>query len=148
MIVGWSCAQFARLFGALSMVNAVSMNDGGNWWLEEEFAFGSALAELDGDMACYLEIADIYEQEMPGQMASIRAAAADPMALAPLLHEVANTFGVLGAPLYVQRIRAIEKAIRTDGPIFDLGDTAEATCLAMQRTHDALRQWLQRRAGG
>lgn len=121
--------------------------DGSGWWLEEEFAFGSALAELDGDMDCYLEIADIYAQEMPAQMASLRAAASSPLALAPLLHEVANTFGVLGAPLYVQRIRGIEKSIRADGAAFEPGDTAEATCLAMQRTHDALRQWLQRRTG-
>lgn len=117
------------------------------WWLEEEFAFGAALAELDGDLACYREIVDIYEQEMPDQIEAIQAAAADPLALVPLLHEVANTFGVLGAPLYVQRIRTIEKAIRAEGSAYDLADTAQVTCLAMQRTREALRDWLGRRQG-
>lgn len=123
----------------------MQLSEAGNWWTEEEFAFGAALAELDGDLSCYQEIADIYEQEMPGQLVAIRAAAHDPLALAPLLHEVANTFGVLGAPLYVQRIRAIEKSIRSEGPDFDLADTAQATCLAMERTREALRDWLSRR---
>lgn len=117
-----------------------------DWVGEAEFAFAGALADMDGDVEAFRELASIYEEELPGQLQLLEGAAADVDRLLPVLHEAANTLGVVGARLYSRKIRDIEEELRA-GDLRRFGRAAQDTAAAMQRTGAALRQWLDSRGG-
>ena len=116
-----------------------------DWVEESEFAFGSALADMDGDLDTYRELGAIYAEELPRQLALFDAVDGDVGRLLPLLHEAANTLGVIGARLYARRIRDIEELLRAGGTT-DPYAAARNACEAMKRTGQALERWLAARA--
>lgn len=116
-------------------------------WIEEaEYAFASALADMDGDIEAFRELSVIYGEELPNQVALIAGAGHDAARLLPLLHEAANTLGVVGARLYSRKIRDVEEDLRNGQPC-DLPQAARTTIAAMERTGVALERWLQARSG-
>lgn len=117
------------------------MNNIAPWVDEEEFAFGSALADLDGDLETFRELAVIFDEERPSQEAQLVAGATSAAALLPVLHEVANTLAVIGARLYSQHIRAGEEELRA-GKACDTRMLAQSASQAMRRTSAALSRWL------
>lgn len=117
------------------------MNHPTNWIDEPEFAFGSALADMDNDLEAFRELESIFSEELPDQLNRLRQGAGAPERLLPLLHEAANTLGVIGARLYAQHIRAMEEALRT-GVGVTPEDAARLTATAMERAGAALVAWL------
>ncbi len=114
------------------------------WLAENEYAFGSALADLDGDREAYQELADLFFELLPGEVAQLRSEGLARDRLVALMHEAANTLGVIGARLYSQRVREAERLILS-GADPGLATVAEATAVAMERTGVALRAWLAQR---
>jgi hypothetical protein len=112
-----------------------------NWLDEPEYAFGSALADMDNDLGAFRELESIYSEELPGQLRKLRQGASRAEQLLPLLHEAANTLGVIGARLYSQNIRFMEEALRAGGPVAP-EDAARSTADAMERSGIALALWL------
>lgn len=112
-----------------------------DWVAETEFAFGSALADMDGDLDSFRELGDIYAEELPRQLSLLDGVRGDVGRLLPLLHEAANTLGVIGARLYARRIRDIEEDLRSGGHA-DPYVAAASTAEAMRRSGLALAQWL------
>jgi hypothetical protein len=117
-----------------------------DWVHETEFAFGSALADMDGDLESFRELGDIYAEELPRQLALFEGVQGDVTRLLPLLHEAANTLGVIGARLYARRIRDIEEDLRSGGHS-DPYVAATSSAEAMRRAGVALAQWLSVRGG-
>lgn len=116
------------------------------WLAEREYAFGAALADLDGDREAYQELADLFYELLPGELERLRSPGLTRDRLVALMHEAANTLGVIGARLYSQRIREAERLILS-GAEAGLAPLAEATAVAMERTGVALRDWLAGRPG-
>lgn len=116
-----------------------------NWIDEPEYAFGSALADMDHDLEAFRELESIYGEELPGQLRKLREPGWRPEQLLPLLHEAANTLGVIGARLFSQHIRAMEEAMRAGEPV-DPDDAARLTATAMERAGLALARWLGSRS--
>lgn len=112
-----------------------------NWLDEPEYAFGSALADMDNDLEAFRELDSIYNEELPDQLRQLRHDEPEAEHLLPLLHEAANTLGVIGARLYSQHIRSMEKVLRAGGPLAP-ADAARMTADAMERSGVALTQWL------
>ena len=117
-----------------------------DWVLESEFSFGSALADMDDDIEAYRELGVIYAEELPRQLTLLDTCGGDVRLLLPLLHEAANTLGVIGARLYARRIRDVEEDLRSGIPS-DPFSAARNTAEAMRRTGQALEAWLAARAG-
>lgn len=117
-----------------------------DWVHEAEFAFGTALADMDGDLDSFRELGDIYAEELPRQLTLLDGVQGDVGRLLPLLHEAANTLGVIGARLYARKIRDIEEDLRSGGHA-DPYVAAASTAEAMRRSGVALAQWLSVRSG-
>jgi hypothetical protein len=112
-----------------------------NWLDEPEYAFGSALADMDNDLGAFRELESIYSEELPEQLRLLRQGAGRAELLLPLLHEAANTLGVIGARLYAQHIRSMEEELRAGGSVAP-EDAARSTAVAMERSGVALAMWL------
>ena len=91
-----------------------------DWVAETEFAFGSALADMDGDLDSFRELGDIYAEELPRQLSLLDGVRGDVGRLLPLLHEADLRSGGHAEP-YV---------------------AAASTAEAMRRSGLALAQWL------
>lgn len=112
-----------------------------NWIDEPEYAFGTALADMDHDLEAFRELESIYSEELPEQLRRLRQPGWRAEQLLPLLHEAANTLGVIGARLFSQHIRALEESLRAGGAV-DPDDAARLTATAMERAGLALAGWL------
>lgn len=112
-----------------------------NWLDEPEYAFGSALADMDNDLSAFRELQAIYSEELDGQLLQLREGSSSPEVLLPLLHEAANTLGVIGARLYSQHIRTMEHGLR-EGAGVSPDEAARMTTAAMERSGAALALWL------
>jgi hypothetical protein len=112
-----------------------------NWLDEPEYAFGSALADMDNDLGAFRELESIYREELPRQLQLLQDGSGRAEHLLPLLHEAANTLGVIGARLYAQHIRAMEESLRAGGPVAP-DVAARMTAEAMARSGAALALWL------
>lgn len=84
--------------------------------------FKRAAARLGGDMDDYLAVAEVFLDDVAAVRA--RLAAADRSQLVAVSHELANSFGVVGAERAERLARAVERGLRAGENLDLVGNAA------------------------
>ncbi|MDH4393173.1 MAG: hypothetical protein QE285_17345 [Aquabacterium sp.] len=98
--------------------------------------------DMGDDLEGYRDVAGFFVEDVGSMREQVRAAAAvSALAMVPVIHEVANSMGVIGAWRGVCMVRALERRIRA-GEALDSQSVKDTVMQCMDDSVQALRAWL------
>jgi len=101
--------------------------------------FRSAARRLGGDMDDYLAVVEVFLEDVGSARTKLLAAgSAERRQLVAISHELANSFGVVGAERAERLARAVERGLR-DGQSLDVAATAAALMRELAGVESMLR---------
>lgn len=99
--------------------------------------------DMGDDLAGYRDVAGFFIEDVQAMRAQILANGAQSCpAMVPVIHEVANSMGVVGAWRGVCAVRAIERRLRS-GEVLAPQLVADEVLLLLDQAVQALRSWLE-----
>jgi len=94
------------------------------------------------DEDAYRAVADMFLEDLAVMRGSLtRASGGSAADLVPIIHEVANSLGVIGARRGAARVRYTERRLR-EGEVMSAADVAAVSQQALDQAEAALRRWL------
>lgn len=102
----------------------------------------AAIQDLGGDLEGYLEVSAVFLDDLQVQMERLDSRSqSTPAAILPVIHEVANSLGVIKALRSEQQVRQLERRMRGAGDI-SAQAAADITRQALLSAREALLAWL------
>jgi hypothetical protein len=102
----------------------------------------AVVRDLGNDREIYCEVAALFLEDL-GTVRAALAAELPVGALLPVIHEAANSLGVIGALRGAQQVRATEQRLR-EGQAITLTEVRRVAAQALDDAEAALRSWLAR----
>jgi len=102
----------------------------------------NAIRDMGADQEGYCEVSAIFLEELPAllDLLELRSHGASATIL-PVIHEAANSLGVIGASRGEQRLRELEAVLRMSGGV-TAQEASQSASAALQQAAGALRAWL------
>ena len=103
--------------------------------------------DMGDDAESYREVASMFLKDLPVLRATLaRGARSSSAALISVIHEVANSLGVIGARRGTARVRLAERRLR-EGAQIDLLWVEQLAVEALALAEEALLAWMSRPPG-
>jgi HPt (histidine-containing phosphotransfer) domain-containing protein len=99
------------------------------------------MRDMNDDGEIYREVAQVFLDDAHVQHGHLAAAGSDRSAVIAIIHEVANSLGIIGASRGEQAVRQAERQL-LDNPAEDLAAAVATAMSALAEAQQALRAWL------
>ncbi len=98
--------------------------------------------DMGQDVEGYLEVAEIFLEDLAASRAGLSSGAGGTaVALLPLIHELANSLGVIGARRGTALVRRTEHSLRNGVPL-TAGEVSGQSLRVLDEAEAALRAWM------
>lgn len=119
------------------------MLSGRNWSVPEILDPMRAIAHMGGDLDIYQDVAGIFLEDAH-RVRGLLEQTVDEYQLLPVLHELANSFGIIGAVRGELMVREFESMLRAAEPV-SLRAALQEVTRELQQVCLALADWLAAR---